>query len=124
MYWQRFSIGAQGWLGRSIGVAILCAMLVVSCQASGPRSGQSTGQVGQSGQSDRLTLGTTAKVRTLDPADSYELMSGNLLLNLGDRLYALEADPALAGATKLVPQLATALPTISADGLRYQLPLR
>jgi peptide/nickel transport system substrate-binding protein len=128
MYWQRFSIGAQGWLGRSIGVAILCAILVVSCQASGPRSGQSTGQstgqVGQSGQSDRLTLGTTAKVRTLDPADSYELMSGNLLLNLGDRLYALEADPALAGATKLVPQLATALPTISADGLRYQIPLR
>ncbi len=124
MYWRRFSIGAQGWLGRSIGVAILCAILVVSCQAPGPRSsvGQSSGQ--SSGQSDRLTLGTTAKVRTLDPADSYELMSGNLLLNLGDRLYALEADPTKAGATKLVPQLATALPTISTDGLRYQIPLR
>lgn len=122
MYWRRFSTGSRGWLGRSIGVAILCAMLVVGCQT--PQSSiQSNGQQGLGG-TERLSLGTTAKVRTLDPADSYELMSGNLLLNLGDRLYALEADPAKPGATRLVPQLATALPTISADGLRYRIPLR
>jgi peptide/nickel transport system substrate-binding protein len=118
MYWRRFSTGSRGWLGRSIGVMVLCAMLIVSCQAPGPKP-LASGSAG-----DRITLGTTAKVRTLDPADSYESLSGNLLLNMGDRLYSLVADPSKPGGTRLTPQLATALPTISADGLRYRIPLR
>jgi peptide/nickel transport system substrate-binding protein len=68
---------------------------------------------------DRVVIGTTAKFRTLDPADSYEVFSGNLLYNLGDRLYDYET-----GTDNLKPKLATALPTISADGLTYKIPLR
>jgi peptide/nickel transport system substrate-binding protein len=66
-----------------------------------------------------VVLGTTAVIRTIDPADAYELFSGNLLYNLGDRLYTYAP-----GTTQLVPQLATALPKISADGLTYTIPLR
>jgi peptide/nickel transport system substrate-binding protein len=58
-------------------------------------------------------------IRTIDPADAYELFSGNLLYNLGDRLYTYAP-----GTTELVPQLATALPKISPDGLTYTIPLR
>lgn len=64
-------------------------------------------------------MGTTQKVRTLDPADSYEIFPGILLYNMGDRLYTYET-----GGTELVPQLATELPTISEDGLTYTIPLR
>lgn len=70
-------------------------------------------------QSDRITIGTTARIRTLDPADAYEIFPGILLGNLGDRLYSYAP-----GTTTLQPQLATALPQISADGLTYKIPLR
>ena len=46
-------------------------------------------------------------------------MSGNLLYNLGDRLYTNRP-----GTTELEPQLATDLPTVSDDGLTYTIPLR
>ncbi len=67
----------------------------------------------------RLTIGTTAKIRTLDPADAYESFTGNLLYNLGDRLYTYKPE-----TTELVPQLATELPQVSDDGLTYIIPLR
>lgn len=67
----------------------------------------------------RLTIGTTAKVRTLDPADAYETFTGNLLFNLGDRLYTYKS-----GTTELIPQLAAAMPQVSRDGLTYTIPLR
>ncbi len=66
-----------------------------------------------------MAIGTTGKVRTLDPADSLELFSGNLLYNMGDRLYTYKS-----GTTDLIPQLATELPQVSDDGLVYTIPLR
>jgi len=64
-------------------------------------------------------MGTTLEVRTIDPADAYETFPGILLYNLGDRLYTYNP-----GTTELVPQLATALPEVSSDGLTYTIPLR
>lgn len=66
-----------------------------------------------------LTLGTTAKIRTLDPADAYKVFTGNLLYNLGDRLYTYKE-----GGTELIPQLASAMPQVSEDGLEYTISLR
>jgi len=64
-------------------------------------------------------VGTTAIISTLDPADANTIFTNNLLYNLGDRLYTYKP-----GSTELEPQLATALPTISKDGLTYTIPLR
>ena len=102
--WLRF----WGWL-------ISVCVLVVACQGNPSNSDR----VGDGEQPDRLVLGTTSKIRTLDPADAYEIMSGNLLYNLGDRLYTNRP-----GSTELEPQLASALPRISEDGLTYTIPLR
>jgi peptide/nickel transport system substrate-binding protein len=91
-----------------------CCLLAVSC---GPRE---SAQVTQSpGEPGRITIGTIAKVRTLDPADAYENAAGTFLYNLGDRLYTYKT-----GTTQIEPQLATALPTIGEDGLTYTIPLR
>ncbi|WP_299484662.1 ABC transporter substrate-binding protein [Acaryochloris sp. IP29b_bin.137] len=68
---------------------------------------------------DRITLGSTAKIRTIDPADAYELFPATLLYNMGERLYTYDLE-----TTTLTPQLATALPDISEDGLTYTMPLR
>jgi peptide/nickel transport system substrate-binding protein len=86
----------------------LCGLLAIAC-----------GRTAQHPPNQRIVLGTTAKVGSLDPADAYGVFAGNLLYNLGDRLYGYEP-----GTTTLKPELATALPTISADGLTYTIPLR
>ncbi len=97
-------------LGRSLGLFCLCCLLVVSCVRSTPTP---------TGATDRIVLGTTATLSTLDPADAYATFPGSLLYNLGDRLYTYQL-----GSNELAPQLATALPKVSADGLTYTIPLR
>ena len=88
-------------------------LLAVSCQRSAPISQTSTTDSG------RITLGTTATINTLDPADAYGTFPSSLLYNLSDRLYTYKL-----GTTELEPQLANALPTVSASGLTYTVPLR
>ncbi|MEL6581455.1 MAG: ABC transporter substrate-binding protein [Cyanobacteria bacterium J06621_12] len=69
--------------------------------------------------SDRISVGTTLKPRTLDPADNYELAGLNIIYNVAESLYTYEV-----GTTDIKPLLATALPEISADGLTYTIPIR
>ncbi|MBU6228914.1 MAG: ABC transporter substrate-binding protein [Cyanobacteria bacterium REEB459] len=93
----------------------VCLMVVTAC-ASKPGSQTKAPSGAEAG---RISLGTTLTARTLDPADAYETFPGILLYNLGDRLYTYSP-----GTTQLVPQLATALPQVSRDGLTYTINLR
>jgi peptide/nickel transport system substrate-binding protein len=102
----------------------LCAALVVGCGAPQTTLSGDAPEVDPAGEvsgtaGGRVTMGTTQKVDTLDPADAYTIFTGILLHNLGDRLYTYAP-----GTTDLEPQLATALPTVSDDGLLYTIPLR
>ncbi len=98
-----------------IALFCLCCLLTASC---GQGANRSLGSIGDNAN-NRVTIGTTSKLRTLDPADAYESISGQLLRNLGDTLYTYES-----GTTKLIPHLATAMPKVSQDGLTYTIPLR
>ena len=90
-------------------------MVAIACTRPQPTPSRSPSKpVGE-----RIVIGTTARPRTLDPADAYGAFSSNLLYNLGDRLYTYEP-----GGTKLIPQLAVQLPQVSEDGLVYTIPLR
>ncbi|HEY9799625.1 MAG TPA: ABC transporter substrate-binding protein [Leptolyngbyaceae cyanobacterium] len=97
----------------------LCLVLVISCtprqQTTTPTSGATNATAGDG----RITVGTTGKPRTLDPADAYEIPSLSLLFNMSDRLYTYEP-----GSTEIKPQLATTLPKVSPDGLTYTIPVR
>ncbi len=102
-------------VGKFLGLFCLCCLLTVSCthhSAVGP-----TGTSSAAG-SGRLTVGTTLKPRTLDPADAYEVADSNITTSLSDRLYTY------SGTNKLEPQLATQMPKVSQDGLTYIIPLR
>lgn len=106
--------------GRSIlqfiSLFCLCWFLAVSCT---PSETQTNNTPASEANPDRITMGTTLKIRNLDPADAYEALSNDIFYNVGDRLYTYEL-----GTSKLVPQLATALPTVSEDGLTYTIPVR
>jgi len=103
--------------GRSLRQTIIlfscCCLLVLGCH----RANLPTQPAPSDGK--RIVLGTTATVSTIDPADAYSSFTGNVLYNLGDRLYTYKL-----GTQTLQPQLATALPTVSTDGLTYTIPLR
>ena len=117
-------------IGQLLGASGICLALAMGCAApssttsEGTESAESTETASSdpstsASDSGQILMGTTQKVRTLDPADSYEVFPGILLYNLGDRLYTYEP-----GTTTLIPQLATDMPTISDDGLTYTIPLR
>jgi peptide/nickel transport system substrate-binding protein len=77
------------------------------------------GDTGSNSRAGWITVGTKDKPRTLDSSDAYELKSLGIIANMGERLYTYNP-----GSNKLVPQLATELPKVSADGLTYTIPIR
>ncbi len=89
------------------------AFLAVACA---PRHAAPGSTLADNG---RIAIGTTSFPRTLDPADAYDLISGNILYNTIERLYTYKP-----GSLELVPQLAAAMPEVSADGLTYRIPVR
>jgi peptide/nickel transport system substrate-binding protein len=121
--WQQLcrAWSRRQWRSRLRFVTLLsvCFVFVVACTSSPTTETEAPAESADGAGSDRISIGTTLTVRTLDPADSYEIFPGILLHNLGDQLYAYEP-----GSTELIPQLAADMPTISEDGLTYVIPLR
>ena len=68
---------------------------------------------------DRIVLGTTSKIRTLDPADANEFFISNIFYNTLERLYTYKE-----GSNEIIPQLAADMPKVSEDGLIYTVPVR
>ena len=129
MGWGKKYLLNRGWLfwGRQrlwskslqfLSITLICFTVVVACNPQQSSIPNQTSNGNGNGE-NRLSIGTTLKPRTLDPADSYELSGLNLIYNLGDTLYTYES-----GTTKIIPQLATEVPTISEDGLTYTINLR
>ena len=90
----------------------ICFVLAVGCN----QTQQSTSN---DLNSDRISVGTTLKPRTLDPADNYELAGLNIIYNVAESLYTYKV-----GTTEIQPLLATAMAEVSEDGLTYTIPLR
>ena len=99
-------------LGKYILLSLFCFALVVGCSGNSP-------QQNNVNTSPRISVGTTLKPRTLDPADNYELAGLNIIYNIGESLYTYKV-----GTTDIEPLLATAMPQISDDGLIYTIPVR
>lgn len=118
-----FTILGRRWsrVTKFFSLFCLCLLLTIACTPKEqPNTTTSPSPATTTAAGDgRITIGTTGKPRTLDPADAYELASLGLVFNMSDRLYTYEP-----GSTEIKPQLATALPKVSADGLTYTIPLR
>ncbi|TCC07582.1 ABC transporter substrate-binding protein [Kribbella soli] len=131
---NRFISGTRRRTAAGIGAAVLAVALVgTACspvEPSGgdnPSNGQSSaGQdvfgeaadAAQVKQGGTLTVALSADPDKLDPTLSRSLYSRYVFHTMCEKLYDLGPD------AKLVPQLATALPTISSDGLSLTIPLK
>src|SRR4028118_232144 len=112
---QQPRISIKPSIFKAIALFCLCCLLTASCRQRTNRSVNASGE----NANNRVTIGTTLKLRTIDPADGYETLSGQLLRNLGDTLYTYKS-----GTTELIPHLATAMPKVSQDGLTYTIQIR
>ena len=101
-------------VSRYILLSLFCFALVVGCNSNSPQQNNSKVNTSQG-----ISVGTTLKPRTLDPADNYELAGLNIIYNVGESLYTYKV-----GTTEIEPLLATAMPQISGDGLIYTIPVR
>ncbi|MDJ0742087.1 MAG: ABC transporter substrate-binding protein [Xenococcaceae cyanobacterium MO_167.B27] len=98
---------------RYLSLFLLCLALTVGCNSNQTPTTTTTTD------SNRISIGTTLKPRTLDPADNYELAGLNIIYNVGETLYTYEL-----GTTEIVPLLATQMPQVSEDRITYTIPLR
>lgn len=117
--------------GAVVGVVAL-AIVGAACSPVEPAGDQPSGQTGASGQDvfgdpadpaavkngGTLTVALSADPDKLDPTLSRSLYSRYVFHTMCEKLYDLGPD------AKIVPQLATALPTIAPDGLSLTIPLR
>lgn len=117
--WFSWAMTRWGRIAKFLSLFSICLLLTVSCTPPQQITTPTSGAVNTPASDGRITIGTTQKPRTLDPADAYELASMGLVFNMSDRLYTYEP-----GSIEIKPQLATALPKVSADGSTYTIPIR
>lgn len=95
-------------------LSLLCLALAVGCNGNQTQTNNPN-----TSDNNRISIGTTLKPRTLDPADNYELAGLNIIYNVAESLYTYKL-----GTTEIEPLLATQMPQISEDGLTYTIPVR
>ncbi|MFC5267590.1 ABC transporter substrate-binding protein [Kribbella qitaiheensis] len=117
-------------VGAAVAVVVL-ALVGTACSSVEPAGEQPSGQssadqdvfgepadAAQVKDGGTLTVALSADPDKLDPSLSRSLYSRYVFHTMCEKLYDLGPD------AKIVPQLATALPTISSDGLSLTIPLR
>jgi len=85
-------------------VCIFLTLFQYSCQTNAP--------------SKRITIASSGKVNSLDPARANTLKALQLISSLGDTLYELDNDG------ELIPKLASKMPVISKDKLKISISLK
>ena len=110
LFWQKLSKISQ-----FLSLFVLCFALVIGCNSNPNQTSNQSNNT----DNNRISVGTTLKPRTLDPADSYELAGSNIIYNVGESLYTYKL-----GTTEIEPLLATEMPKVSQDGLTYTIPVR
>ncbi len=109
-----------------VAAAVLVSVLLAGCVPVQPLApaGEHVDVVGSPvgdrpvRQGGKLVMGLSAEPDRLDPTTSSSLYTRYVMSSICEKLYDLDA------AGTIVPQLATALPTISADGLTVSFPVR
>jgi peptide/nickel transport system substrate-binding protein len=88
-------------------------------QAAAPTEAPTTAPTKAAVGADTIIIGTTDTTASLDPADAYSIIDWESITNISQGLVSYKP-----GTTDIQPDLATAMPDISADGLTYTFKLK
>lgn len=100
-------------------VLAACGPAATEAPTAAPTSAPTSAPTAAPVEKTTIIIGVTDQISSLDPADAYSTHDWELIRNTGRTL--LRWNP---GTSDLVPDLATALPEISADGLTYTMTLK
>src|ERR1051325_7445471 len=93
-------------------ISVFAVVAVLAVIAGACSSKSNTGGGGGTAAT-RIVWGTTDSETSNDPAKCYEFFCGNIMQEVYSRLVSYAAS-----GTELQPDVATALPQVSADGLK------
>lgn len=117
-----------------VSVFVLASMILAACQTptaapttapateaptAAPTEAPTAAATTAASSPDTIIIGTTDKIASLDPADAYATHDWEVIKNISDGLVTWKP-----GTTELVPDLATDMGTVSADGLTYTFTLK
>ncbi len=98
-------------------LVVVLALVLAACGGDGG-GGNAEGDGG--GVADTIVIGTTDSLQnSFDPAQAYDYFGSEVIQNTAETLVAYAPD-----AVEPSPKLATAMPTVSPDGLTYTFELR
>ncbi|MDT7539638.1 MAG: peptide/nickel transport system substrate-binding protein, partial [Actinomycetota bacterium] len=97
-------------------------LLAAACGGSSGTSGSTTG--GKVVEGGHLKLVGGGDIDHLDTASAYYSVTYSLLRAISRQLVSYPNDPDPDKARQVVPDIATAMPTVSSDGLTYTMTLR
>jgi peptide/nickel transport system substrate-binding protein/oligopeptide transport system substrate-binding protein len=95
------------------------ALAATACAGSSGKKSDGTTQSGSPHYGGTMTVAYKSDPKTFDPAVCYDATCWNNMRMLYDRLYDYVGD-----TMKIAPQAAAAMPTVSSDGLTYDIKLR
>ena len=105
----------KAWSSRLV-VLVVLGLVAAACGSDD----ESSGGGGSGGGSDTIVLGTTDSLQnSFDPAQAYDLFASTIDFNVAETLVTYKPN-----ATEPSPLLASAMPTVSADGTVYTFQLR
>jgi len=96
-----------------ISFVVVASMVLTACGTAKPAASTTPTAA------DTITIGTTDKVASLDPADAYSIRDWEISYNISEGLVKWKP-----GTTDIEPDLATDLGTVSSDGLTYTFTLK
>ncbi|MEV6773988.1 ABC transporter substrate-binding protein [Nocardia sp. NPDC051030] len=111
-------------LSRLLALGSIAVVLASCAQQTQDRTGAHTDDFGTPvgtqavREGGELVMGLSAEPDRLDPTTSSSLITRYIMSSVCEKLYDSDS------SGKLVPQLATALPTVSGDGLTVTIPVR
>jgi peptide/nickel transport system substrate-binding protein len=103
---------------RASRLLLTLALVLTACGGDGGGGGSESGSGG--GAADTIVIGTTDSLQnSFDPAQAYDYFGSEVIQNTAETLVTYEPN-----ATEPSPKLASAMPTVSPDGLTYTFELR
>jgi oligopeptide transport system substrate-binding protein len=120
---QRRTLTVLGvaWLAAAV---LAAAVLATGCGSTTSSGGGSTPAASESPKKGgTLTLSYESEPPTLDPAIAWNVIDWAIEHNIYESFYRYAPKPGAAG-TELVPAIAAAMPTVSADGKTFTIPLK
>ena len=114
---------AGAWLAAAVAASLLLIVGLAACGSSSSSSSSGATSASTPKKGGVMVFAWDSEPQTIDPAIGWNLLDIQVIRDIFEGLYTYEPKPGEAG-TKLIPNLAAAMPTITNGGKTYTIPIK